>query len=304
MIKVITEEHHINLRTKGSFDDFTLGKAPEASKALNFLDDNFLYVFIASRSGFFHSLNNLMIPALEVIEEFDNRTLHFVLDHSFPKENKDNYDYMLLDLLEDKKVNYTKINNEDYDYVNAKNFIAINGGGLETGIPLLYNYFINKYKIAETEPTRKLYVSRKKINREEKRIDDENAVENVFIKHGFEIIYSEDIPTFKEQFELFNSCSVLAGLTGAGLTNLLFMQKNQVVIEIISKLDIGFFDSITGEKGIRQEIHEHYNNFCKIKNITRISVLNMDKEALSVVDSINNLMSAFATISVELKAEP
>jgi hypothetical protein len=82
------------------------------------------------------------------------------------------------------------------------------------------------------------------------------------------------------------------------------MQKNQVVLEIISKLDIGFFDSVTGEKGVRQEIHQHYSDFCKIKNITRISILNMDKEALSVVDSINNLMGAFATISVETKSNP
>lgn len=302
MIKVISEEHYINLRTKGSFNDFKLGKAPEESKALNFLDDGFLYVFIGVRSGFFHFVNNLMIPALEVIKEFDNKTLHFVLDHSFPKENRDNYDYLLIDLLEDKRINYTKINSDDYDYINAKNFIPVNGAHLEAGIPLLYNYFINKYKVDLIEPTRKIYISRKKISREEKRIDDENAVEALFATYGFEIVYPEDIPTFKEQFKLFNSCSVLAGLTGAGLTNLLFMQKNQVVVEIITKLDIGFFDHTTGESGIKQEIHEHYSNFCKIKNITRISVLNMDKEASSVIDSINSLMSSFAAISPEPKA--
>jgi hypothetical protein len=303
MIKVVGPEHNIKLLTKGSFNDFVLGKAPDESKVLNFLDDDFLYVFIGSRSGFFHFLNNLMIPALQVIEEFDNKTLHFVLDHSFPKQDKDNYDYLLIDLLEDKRINYTKINSDDYEYINAKNFIPVNSGTLEEGIPLLYNYFINKYNIALEKPTKKIYVSRSKINRQEKRIDDENIVEDLFAGYGFEVVYPEDIPTFKEQFELFNSCSVLAGLTGAGLTNLLFMQKNQTAIEIISQLDISFFDKVTGEGGVRQEIHEHYNNFCKIKNLTRIGILNMDKESSSVVDSVNNLMASFATISDKPKTE-
>jgi capsular polysaccharide biosynthesis protein len=295
MIEIIEPIHNINIKTMGSFLDFVPGPSPENSKFLNFLENDITYVFIWNSANYHHFFINIFMPAITVINERQDKNLHFVLYSNNTRHKSENYDNLLVELLEEKKINYTKIQNNEYEYINSKNFIPINSSSLEYGIPEVYNYFINKYNITEEKPNKKIYISRKKINSVENRIDDEESLEVFFIKNGFKIVYPEEILTFKEQFKLFNSCSVLAGITGSGLTNLLFMQQHQIVIEIITKLDIGFSDKVTGVSGVRQEIHEHYNEFCKIKNLTRVGVFNMNKNSPSVQTNLKNLVESFDT---------
>jgi capsular polysaccharide biosynthesis protein len=278
----------------GSFSDFTPGSSPENSKSLNFLENDVTYVFIWDRANYHHFFLNIFMPSLEIINKMQNKNLHFVLYSNHQEYSSENYSNLLVELLEEKKINYTTIKSDSHEYINSKNFIAVNSSGLDYGIPAMYNYFINKYKVVEKEPNQKIYISRKKTNKDEKRIDNEDSLELFFLKNGFKIVYPEDIKTFKEQFELFNSCSVLAGLTGSGLTSLIFMQPHQIVIEIITKLEIGFFDNETGKAGIKLEIHQHYNEFCKTKNIARIGIHNMDKTYSTLEPSLENLIKSFS----------
>jgi capsular polysaccharide biosynthesis protein len=288
-MRPIELEHSINLKTKGSFSDFKLGLAPEGSKALNFLDDELVYVFIEADATFFHFFNNIMIPALKVINSFDNKELHFVLDSRSLKQSVDNYDVLLTELLHEKQINYTTLNSEDYEYVNAKNFIPINSTYMQ-GVPLLYNYLIDKYSIGPLPANKKIYISRKNQKTSERRINNEEDLETFFKEIGFEIVYPEDIPSFKEQFKLFNSCSILAGLTGSGLTNLLFMQNKKIVIEIVTELEIrGRHDRV------ENQIHNFYKDLSMHKDHTLINIFNIEKSSegikAKIAETINSLKS-------------
>lgn len=78
-------------------------------------------------------------------------------------------------------------------------------------------------------PFRKVYISGKFT--EKRKTHNEIDVELLVKKYGFEVIYAENL-TLKKQIELMAETKVLASLHGAGLTNMLFMPTNQVILEL------------------------------------------------------------------------
>lgn len=77
--------------------------------------------------------------------------------------------------------------------------------------------------------SRRLWVSRKKAGR--RYIQNEDSLLEILKKYNFEVVYAEDL-TFYEQVNLFHQASIIAGIHGAGLTNMMWMSSNQTVIEI------------------------------------------------------------------------
>jgi hypothetical protein len=276
-IEKTSEIHNIEFSTMGSFCDFQPGSSPEGSISADFLEDGKTYVIMEDRSNFHHFLINLMMPALIVLEELGQEGLHFVLCNLNVREGSENFDSLLVELLQEKGIGYTQIDSTDFDYINAKNFIPINGADVEAGIPLLYNYLTNKYNIGTETPNKKIYISRKNFLSQDIRIDDEEVLENYFIEKGFQVVYPENISTFKEQFELFNSCSTLAGLSGSGITSLIFMQENQEIIEIVSELLVGSTLADDETRIFEYGIHDHYREFSIMKNHKYSSVPNLEK---------------------------
>jgi capsular polysaccharide biosynthesis protein len=276
----------------GSFCDFKIGSAPKDSNSISFLEDNKTYVIMESKSGYHHFFINLMMPALIVLNELDRKDLHFVLCDLSLRPKEENFDSLLVELLQENGIPYTEINNSEFQYINAKNFIPINGADLDNGIPLLYNYLLDKYNMVTETPNKKIYVSRKNYLSNDIRIDDEEFLENYFIEKGFQIVYPEDIPTFKEQFKLFNSCSVLAGLSGSGLTGLIFMQENQKVIEIVSELLVGYSISENEPDTLYYDIHDHYKEMSLLKNQKYFSVSNLEKKANLVKNELDKIFDS------------
>ena len=293
-LKQTNEVHHINLRSMGSFCDFEEGSSPEDSNSINFLKDNKTYIIMEDRSNYHHFFINLMMPALIVLDELSHKNLHFVLCDLNLRPNEENFDKLLIELLQENNISYTQVDNSKFEYMNAKNFIPINGADLENGIPLLNNYLINKYGMVTETPNKKIYISRKNFLDQDVRIDNEEAIENYFIEKGFEVVYPEEIATFEEEFKLFNSCSTLAGLSGSGLTSLIFMQEGQEIIEIVSELIVG--TEVTDEGGtvLKYGIHDHYKDFSILKNHTYLSVQNLEKQAELVKPKLDEL---FASLS-------
>lgn len=288
-LEKVNDIHNINLHTLGSFCDFEPGYSPEGSSSVSFLEDNKTYVIMDSKTNYHHFFINLMMPALMVLEEENNEDLHFVLCNINLRSGKENFDNLLIELLEERGISYTQVDNSEFTYLNAKNFIPINGADLDNGVPLLYNYLLNKYNMVPETPNKKIYISRKNYPGRDLRVDDEEILENYFIQKGFQVVYTEDIATFKEQFELLNSCSVLAGLSGSGLTGLIFMQKNQKVIEILTEVMVGFTISNDETKKIIYGIHEHYGEMSLLKNHEYLVVLNSEKQAELVKAKLDNI---------------
>jgi hypothetical protein len=233
-----------------------------------------------------------MIPALDVLKKLGQENLHFVLCNLNVREGDENFDSLLIELLKENKVAYTQIDSANFDYINAKNFIPINGTDAGNGIPALYSYLIKKYNMSIETPNKKIYVSRKNYSSNDIRIDSEASLEDYFIKRGFQVVYPEEMKTFREQFELFNSCSTLAALSGSGLTSLIFMQENQKVIEIVSELMVGIEIDANGNTVIDYEIHDHYKDFSIFKNHTYLSVQNLERRAELVKVKLDKLFAS------------
>ena len=75
----------------------------------------------------------------------------------------------------------------------------------------------------------KIYVSRSKAKN--RKIINNEEVENIFRKFGFQILNFEDY-SFFEQVYLMKHCKILGGVHGAGLTWSIFMNPNSLLIEL------------------------------------------------------------------------
>jgi capsular polysaccharide biosynthesis protein len=127
----------------------------------------------------------------------------------------------------------------------------------------------------EVAPSRKVFVSRKKVEDKELslvidkagnerltkvRMDDEKKLERLFSSLGFDIVYPEDFSDFKEQINFFYSVKTIASLTSSGLSNCAFMQPGGNVIEITTPLTVAPIgnDGSVGTLGV--EIHHFYKH--------------------------------------------
>lgn len=81
---------------------------------------------------------------------------------------------------------------------------------------------------------RRIWVSRALANK--RKITNEEELKPLLDSHGFEVVRLENY-SFSEQVRLFRNTSIIAGLHGAGLTNMLFMPSGADVIEVRRKGD-------------------------------------------------------------------
>ena len=81
---------------------------------------------------------------------------------------------------------------------------------------------------------RKIYVSRNLASK--RKVHNELEVELLVRKKGYDIIYMEKM-SLKEQFNLMAETKILVSLHGAALTNMLFMQEGQTVVELRNQND-------------------------------------------------------------------
>jgi hypothetical protein len=80
---------------------------------------------------------------------------------------------------------------------------------------------------------RRFYVTRRDARNRRKWVSNEEAIEQIFARRGFEIVSMADVP-FDDQARLFRQARVVAGVSGAGLTDLLFSPPGTHAIVLIS----------------------------------------------------------------------
>lgn len=76
---------------------------------------------------------------------------------------------------------------------------------------------------------KKIFLSRKRC--ENQRLVNSVEVEGVFAENGYEIIYPEQLG-FAEEVAVFHEADIIAGPTGAALTNLVYCKEGAVVVAI------------------------------------------------------------------------
>lgn len=92
----------------------------------------------------------------------------------------------------------------------------------------------SKFCLSVTPPSKNIYISRAKAS--QRFIDNEQELINLLLDYNFEIHVFEEY-SFLKQVELMNQTTLLIGLHGAGLANMLFMQNKAKVIEIRNQND-------------------------------------------------------------------
>ncbi len=85
--------------------------------------------------------------------------------------------------------------------------------------------------VKASEPTRRIYVSRRGA---ERRVTNEDEVEAMLAKHGFETFISERA-SLREHAEVLGQAKAVVATHGAGLTNLLFVPAGATVVEMIPR---------------------------------------------------------------------
>jgi capsular polysaccharide biosynthesis protein len=84
---------------------------------------------------------------------------------------------------------------------------------------------------SQQHPFRCIYISRGKARR--RRVTNEEAVFELLKAKGFEKVVLEDLQ-LRDQVKLFQEARVVVASHGAGLSNSMFMQKGQTIIELKS----------------------------------------------------------------------
>ncbi len=95
-----------------------------------------------------------------------------------------------------------------------------------------YLTYIRQEKKLNLNLGERLYLSRKKAAR--KKVLNEEDVESTVVKYGFTVIYNEDY-SFFEQISIYSNAKYLISIHGSGLTNMLFMQPESVILEVLKK---------------------------------------------------------------------
>lgn len=207
--------------------------------------------------------------------------------------NRNDLDMFLffLQTLNDKGIKHKIVNLKHFDVIYIDHFFVLTTSyAAYNSLELIYNHF-DDYVVDKTiEPYRKIYLSRKKVDESEfehftdsdgifssvyrKRIDDEEKLEKLMLKHGFETVYPEDFDNFEEQINFFRSVKTIASLTSSGLANALLMKPGGTVVEITTPLVVAPLSGF-GELGyINREIHNYYKTIAMLKRHLYISIPN------------------------------
>lgn len=182
--------------------------------------------------------------------------------------------------------------------------------------PLYHEKFFEYVEDKDTLPYKKIYVSRKKSEQQKeilsrgkllsgendkmqddskirhiglvyKRIDDEEKMEQFFVSHGFEIVYAEDFNNnFINQINYFSKAKLLVGISGAGLTNAIFMKNGGHVVELSTSHFFKEPNAIYNE--ISETEHDFYKILSRMKNLFYHAIPNNNMSSDDVLEQISN----------------
>ncbi|KAL0342414.1 UNVERIFIED_CONTAM: Alpha-1,3-arabinosyltransferase XAT3 [Sesamum calycinum] len=88
---------------------------------------------------------------------------------------------------------------------------------------------LNRCRTCKTGPPRMLIICRRK----SRRLMNKHAVANIARTLGFEVVLRQMVWNVSLVAQLVNSFDVMIGVHGAGLTNMVFLPENAVVVQIV-----------------------------------------------------------------------
>ena len=96
-----------------------------------------------------------------------------------------------------------------------------------------FDYIKKYFEIPDINPSRNIYLKRSNVKR---CVYNDGEVEMLLKLNGFEIIETDNM-TLYDQINIFSQAKCLVSMHGAGLTNMIFMQRNQLIIEFGKEME-------------------------------------------------------------------
>jgi capsular polysaccharide biosynthesis protein len=126
------------------------------------------------------------------------------------------------------------------------------------------------------------YVYIQRASKGTRRIINEGEVLDAFTLWGFKVISFENM-NFEEQQAVAGNASILAGVHGAGLSNMLYMEKGSKVLELVSVLngEQYYYYSLSNALG-----HDYYYQLCKQEDNRSIQEANLYVDILELNKNI------------------
>nr|WP_198160764.1 glycosyltransferase family 61 protein [Pedobacter panaciterrae] len=180
-------------------------------------------------SEYFHWITDALPRLITIAQsELFNKEYHVILPLFFKTRP---YVQQSLDLLGYKAIYYGPKKRLKVSKLLTITHTAPTGNYNSEIINNLRESFIKNLQL---NPDRLIYISRAKANR--RKIINENEVIDLLKKYNYEIHCFEDYD-FNEQVAIMSQAKSLIGLHGAGLTNMLFMQRGAHVLEFRNEND-------------------------------------------------------------------
>ncbi len=136
-----------------------------------------------------------------------------------------------------------------------------------------------------TGTTRKLFIRR--VSQDKRRILNEADVLQTFLSFGFEVVEFERL-SFTEQLALVRETIVLAGVHGAGLTNMIFMPSHSVVFELTTKVngENYYYYSLSNALS-----HKYYYQACDTDLAGEVQDANLIVDIQTLQDNLTLMLS-------------
>jgi capsular polysaccharide biosynthesis protein len=123
------------------------------------------------------------------------------------------------------------------------------GGGRPLSAMLRLRERLRAGAVATGTPSRRIYVSRRDARTKRRWVNNQAAVEDLFRSRGFEVISMADYP-LDEQASTFRDAHIVAGISGAGLTDLVFSAPGTHSIVLLSDSLVRWYADQRGARSL------------------------------------------------------
>lgn len=282
--------------------------ADKEAKTLD-LTSNSPKLLLICVGSFYHFFLDDVGNFIEAVEQYPDHEIIIditrVDDLMSQEDGSFTFFFEFLELLKFYNLKHKVVKLSDFDIVYIDNFYIVNYNFVSSlKAEKIYEFFSPYIKDPDEVPYRSVYVSRRRQDEtlrkhrafdEETgffydglRIDDEIALEKVFLDLGFEVVYPEDFSGFDEQVNFFNSVKTIVSLTSSGLTNGVFMQPGGTMVELVSPVIANPIAPDGEQESLQKGIHNFYKDIAFLKNHTFLAIQNPNFKVSEVRDAIES----------------
>lgn len=281
----------------------------ESQRTIDLIDNRDKLV-ISMVNSFYHSILDNMSELIYALKMYPKHKVIFdVSEMRASLESGEQYHnafLYFLDILKKRKIDYEIVPLKKYDVIYINNFHVVHfHKETHQKANVVYDFFKPEFTNQDAKPTKNVFISRKYTTgrdysgvahglsyTNDDRMDDHEAIDKYFESLGYEIVYSEFFNSFQEQIDYFYEAKTVASITGSGLSNAVFMQPGQIMIELVTPLVVP-----TGRPGKQkdltdpyyvQELHNFYKNLAFFKDHLYLGIQSEGRSNEKIIEQIES----------------